>query len=140
MLSKYVTQAQGRDESSSINEQPERQTLCNPQKPMSWTRAASRPARGTWSSSGNPQPERGESKPGPSGVPLEDIDGDSLGDQAGVYGTKGETDPSNIPGARYYAASWVDPQGNFWLFGGYGNNYYHTLRYLCDLWKGQRQQ
>ena len=47
------------------------------------------------------------------------------------------TDPSNIPGARYGNVSWVDPLGNFWLFGGYGNNNYpYTLRFLSDLWKG----
>jgi len=65
--------------------------------------------------------------------------GSTLGNQSGIYGTKGETDPSNIPGARYGNVSWVDPLGNFWLFGGYGNNNYpYTLRFLSDLWKGLR--
>ncbi|MGA3346362.1 MAG: kelch repeat-containing protein [Terracidiphilus sp.] len=42
--------------------------------------------------------------------------------QAGVYGTKGVPDPSNVPGSRVYAVSWTDMNGNFWLFGGQGNS------------------
>jgi hypothetical protein len=37
-----------------------------------------------------------------------------------VYGTKGTPSALNYPGGRVGAASWVDPAGNFWLFGGYG--------------------
>lgn len=67
------------------------------------------------------------------------VSGSPLGNQAGVYGTKGETDPSNIPGSRFYGVSWVDQLGNFWLFGGYGNNNSpYALRFLSDLWQGLR--
>ena len=67
------------------------------------------------------------------------VSGSPLGNQAGVYGTKGEPDPSNVLGARYYSVSWVDPLGNFWLFGGFGNNIYpNTLRLLSDLWQARR--
>jgi hypothetical protein len=58
--------------------------------------------------------------------------------QTGVYGTKGIPDALNVPGARKESISWVDGNGNFWLFGGSRgptsppdfNPYYHN-----DLWK-----
>jgi N-acetylneuraminic acid mutarotase len=40
-----------------------------------------------------------------------------------VYGSWGVLDTpanTNIPSGRMAAASWVDKNGNFWLFGGYG--------------------
>src|SRR5690606_31124810 len=61
---------------------------------------------------------------------------------AGVYGTKGQPDPNNSPRARGgsynsgSAASWVDKQGNFWIFGGVGYNKANaTLGNLNDLWR-----
>ncbi len=36
-----------------------------------------------------------------------------------TYGTLGTASAANVPGARQGAISWVDPLGNFWLFGGY---------------------
>lgn len=40
------------------------------------------------------------------------------------------------PGARDLAVSWVDNNGNFWLFGGYGYAASQTESgYLNDLWK-----
>jgi hypothetical protein len=57
----------------------------------------------------------------------------------GVYGTKGVPSPSNVPGARCHAVSWIDAQGDLWLFGGYG---YASPGFLggClnDLWKFDR--
>jgi N-acetylneuraminic acid mutarotase len=43
-------------------------------------------------------------------------------------------DPSNIPGARQLAVSWIDPSGNLWLFGGWGHDSVNR-DYLNDLWK-----
>jgi N-acetylneuraminic acid mutarotase len=40
----------------------------------------------------------------------------------GVYGTQGVPSPSNVPGARYAAQGWIDSAGDFWLFGGLGND------------------
>ncbi|MBW8049649.1 MAG: hypothetical protein FVQ77_04790 [Cytophagales bacterium] len=57
--------------------------------------------------------------------------GDSTLNQAGVYGTKGVSSPSNKPGARYGPSAWTDPSGNFWLFGGVING----PDPLNDLWK-----
>jgi Kelch motif/Galactose oxidase, central domain len=39
-----------------------------------------------------------------------------------IYGTMGTPAASNIPPARYQAATWTDSHGNFWIFGG-GNGY-----------------
>jgi N-acetylneuraminic acid mutarotase len=39
----------------------------------------------------------------------------------GVYGTIGVPAPSNIPGARENATTWIDASGNLWFFGGTQN-------------------
>jgi len=62
------------------------------------------------------------------------ISGSDAGDQLGVYGTLGEADPSNVPGARMGALTWLDPQGVFWLFGGYGFDSAGDKGWLNDLW------
>jgi N-acetylneuraminic acid mutarotase len=41
--------------------------------------------------------------------------------QFGVYGTLGTPAAGNIPGGTFWASSWTDSNGNFWLFGGVGN-------------------
>jgi len=53
----------------------------------------------------------------------------------GRYGTQGVAHPNNRPGARRYAAAWVDPEGTFWLFGGWGYAASGQAGYLDDLWK-----
>ena len=53
----------------------------------------------------------------------------------GIYGTKGVAAPTNSPGARVDAVSWVDSSGNLWLFGGEGTDGNGTLGILNDLWK-----
>jgi hypothetical protein len=53
----------------------------------------------------------------------------------GVYGTKGTPSSSNVPGSRSSAVSWLDLQGNLWLFGGLGYDYSsQTTGQLNDLW------
>jgi N-acetylneuraminic acid mutarotase len=54
---------------------------------------------------------------------------------AGTYGTKGTAAAGYIPGTRYAAASWTDASGNFWLFGGHGDDSAGTSGELADLWK-----
>lgn len=64
------------------------------------------------------------------------MSGNSNGPSLGVYGTKGIAASSNVPGSRYGAGNWVDKNGNFWLFGGYG--YDQSGSYgdvLNDLWQ-----
>lgn len=58
----------------------------------------------------------------------------SCGD-AGVYGTRGVPAPGNNPGGRSSPTSWVDRQGNFWLFGGLGYDSAGKLGALDDLWE-----
>jgi hypothetical protein len=55
--------------------------------------------------------------------------------QTGTYGTLGTAAPGNVPGARSPAAAWTDASGNFWLFGGWGNDSAGTAGILNDLWK-----
>lgn len=63
------------------------------------------------------------------------ISGSDAIDQLGVYGTRGEPDPENVPGARLETVSWVDASGAFWLFGGDGLDFAGTIFKLNDLWK-----
>jgi N-acetylneuraminic acid mutarotase len=64
------------------------------------------------------------------------MSGSNIVNQQGIYGTKGVPDPANIPGSRYGAVSWTDAAGNFWLFGGFGNDGVSSGgKHLNDLWK-----
>lgn len=48
------------------------------------------------------------------------VNGSTLVDQPGVYGTQGVTAANVMPGGRRASAYWNDIAGNFWLFGGRG--------------------
>ncbi|MGA7187708.1 MAG: hypothetical protein WBY66_04350, partial [Candidatus Acidiferrales bacterium] len=61
--------------------------------------------------------------------------GSSSGNQAGTYGALGVPAMSNVPGGRYYAATWTDTLGNLWLFGGTGLDSAGNDGSLNDLWK-----
>ena len=63
------------------------------------------------------------------------IGGSDLAYQTGIYGTKGSASATNWPGARGDALTWVDAEGTFWLFGGFGFDSTGTRGYLNDLWK-----
>lgn len=64
------------------------------------------------------------------------ISGANTSNQLGVYGTKGISSSTNVPGSRQASVSWKDASGNFWLFGGYGFPASGTTySYLNDLWK-----
>jgi hypothetical protein len=56
------------------------------------------------------------------------------GNVPGVYGSLGQAAPGNTPGGRSGAASWIDGSGNFWLFGGNGQDSAGNKGYLNDLW------
>jgi hypothetical protein len=64
------------------------------------------------------------------------VSGSNLVNQKGTYGTLGTADPANVPGARYSSVSWIDKQGNLWLFGGLGYDSVGTIGFLNDLWEG----
>jgi N-acetylneuraminic acid mutarotase len=55
--------------------------------------------------------------------------------QGGVYGTRGVAAPANYPGGRHMFTSWTDSSGNFWIFGGEGNDGVNNHVLLNDLWK-----
>ncbi len=55
--------------------------------------------------------------------------------QPGTYGTLGTPASGNVPGARFWAVSWTDAAGNFWLFGGIGYAWAGTTGFLNDLWE-----
>lgn len=63
------------------------------------------------------------------------VSGDNTGNALPFYGAQGFSHPSNKPGARYGAASWTDPSGNFWLYGGTGYDVNGSIGNLNDLWK-----
>src|SRR6218665_2153080 len=46
--------------------------------------------------------------------------GPNLVDVYGTYGTQNAPAPGNFPGSRYGTATWVDNNGQFWLYGGRG--------------------
>jgi Chitobiase/beta-hexosaminidase C-terminal domain/Galactose oxidase, central domain len=56
------------------------------------------------------------------------------GEECAVYGTLGVPASGNLPPSRYFANSWIDGTGNFWLFGGqsYGKE---VADYLNDVWE-----
>lgn len=68
------------------------------------------------------------------------VSGDNTGGEKGVYGAKGVAAATNKPGGRSGAASWIDSQGNLWIFGGYGNADHWYVQLLNDLWKFDGRQ
>ncbi|MCB9219243.1 MAG: hypothetical protein H6610_07275 [Ignavibacteriales bacterium] len=52
----------------------------------------------------------------------------------GIYGSLGIPSSSNTPGARNGGTTWIDSNGDLWLFGGRGYDD-ANYGYLNDLWK-----
>ncbi len=64
------------------------------------------------------------------------INGDSIANVKGIYGSKNIYSSTNKPGARVGASTWVDASGIFFLFGGYGYSSVTGVEsFLNDLWK-----
>lgn len=61
--------------------------------------------------------------------------GSSTIGQPAAYGILGVPAPQNVPGGRWSPASWMDSNGNFWLFGGQGYDVDGNAGYLNDLWE-----
>ncbi len=60
------------------------------------------------------------------------VSGSNAQNMNGQYNTS----PTAFPGAREGAAGWVDNNGNFWIYGGYGRAASNTASaYLNDLWQ-----
>jgi N-acetylneuraminic acid mutarotase len=53
----------------------------------------------------------------------------------GTYGALGKPASGNIPGSRWSGATWIDPNGNLWLFGGQGSDATGMEGILNDLWE-----
>ena len=70
----------------------------------------------------------------PTGKTWNWVNGGNTANQAGVYGTQGTPSTTNVPGARYSALSWIDSNGNFWLFGG-GADTVQNAVFFNDLWE-----
>ncbi len=60
--------------------------------------------------------------------------GDSIHNQYSSYGVQGTGSTYNKPGGTYSGISWVDNNGDFWLFGGYGYAE-NAIGLLNALWK-----
>jgi N-acetylneuraminic acid mutarotase len=60
--------------------------------------------------------------------------GSDMSGQFATYGSQGVAANANVPGAAFYGTGWVDATGNFWLFGGEGNDA-NSYGDLHDLWK-----
>jgi len=56
--------------------------------------------------------------------------GNASTNSSGSYGTMGTASSSNVPHSRSKSISWLDDDGNFWVFGGAS-----SAGYLNDLWK-----
>jgi N-acetylneuraminic acid mutarotase len=63
------------------------------------------------------------------------ISGSRSANQLGTYGTQGIPGPTNVPGVRELAVSWLDSQGKLLLFGGFGFDLVGNDASLNDLWK-----
>lgn len=64
------------------------------------------------------------------------VKGPGVPNQPGIYGVQGVPSAINNPGARAWgAATWTDPDGNLWLFGGSGIDDDGEHGRLNDLWR-----
>lgn len=54
---------------------------------------------------------------------------------SGSYGTLGTPAATNVPGGRYESVSWIDANGNLWLFGGSGFVSPGANGELNDVWE-----
>ena len=79
----------------------------------------------------------GNSTPGPQVACQFDPNGSFPSDcgYPGIYGTLDSPTPANTPGARTGANTWVDRNGNLWLFGGEGFDAVGNINPMNDLWE-----
>jgi len=73
------------------------------------------------------------------------VSGSNLANQNGVYGTQGISNATtnaaatNVPGSRWGSIGWTNPDGNLFLFGGFGFGSQGTqpTGFLNDVWEYQ---
>ena len=63
------------------------------------------------------------------------LSGSNTEGASGVYGVLGEPAAGNVPMVRSGDVSWIDGDGNFWIFGGFGEVRSGAGGYLNDFWK-----
>jgi hypothetical protein len=63
------------------------------------------------------------------------ISGSNLVNQSGSCGQQGTPASSNVPPARYGAATWTDASDILWVFGGITAHTASADTYNNDLWK-----
>jgi N-acetylneuraminic acid mutarotase len=63
------------------------------------------------------------------------VTGAKTSGEANTVTTIGTLNPSDRPGARYRASSWIDSDGHYYIFGGVGIDSAVTTGNLNDLWK-----
>jgi hypothetical protein len=63
------------------------------------------------------------------------VGGSNTYNQHGDYGTQGVAAAANAPGGREGAVSWIDGNGNLWLFGGRGYALTGAAGEMNDLWQ-----
>jgi hypothetical protein len=62
------------------------------------------------------------------------VSGANFVNQTATFGTQGVAAATNVPGARWSAATWSDSNGDLWLFGGFGYDATGNGT-LGDLWE-----
>jgi N-acetylneuraminic acid mutarotase len=63
------------------------------------------------------------------------VSGSTVASSNGHYGTKGTGSTNNYPGARSDTTGWIDGSGDYWIFGGWGNDSVGNQSVLNDLWE-----
>ncbi|HYV94319.1 MAG TPA: kelch repeat-containing protein [Chitinophagales bacterium] len=58
-------------------------------------------------------------------------EGSVVANQTGSYGTQSVSSPTNQPPSRGGGVSWIDNEGNLWMWGGI----YNFVTYFNDLWR-----
>ncbi len=62
------------------------------------------------------------------------MSGSNVGNRYGIYGMRGVSSNSTVPGSRAFSVSWTNLDDSLWLFGGSGYGASKT-GFLNDLWK-----
>jgi N-acetylneuraminic acid mutarotase len=63
------------------------------------------------------------------------VSGSSTGASQGAYGALGVAAATNVPEGRFEAQSWIDKNGDLWLFGGIGFDSIQETGGLSDFWE-----
>lgn len=63
------------------------------------------------------------------------VSGDSTWFPDGVFTDYWDDQYVPTPSSRYGSSTWIDGEGNLWLFGGYGIDVQGTTGHLGDLWQ-----